>query len=97
MKYRREAAVPDGEIRRLPEKLTTGVVVKLNEDGLGFLEEEGSKSRFAFTFDKIVGYKGESALELGLYPGVRVRFSVHQEKVRCVESPRRATESTSSI
>jgi len=96
-KYRRDNAKSSGQMHPLSEKVITGIVVKLNKDGLGFLEEEGSKSRFAFTFDKIIGYKGESAIELGLHPGVRVRFRVHQQKVSCVESPRVPGEVMSRI
>jgi hypothetical protein len=78
------------------EKLTSGVIVKVNKDGLGFLEEDGTKFRFAFTFDKISGYKGESAMELGLYPGVRVRFAAHRHKIRHIERPSTTAARTSA-
>ena len=77
-----------------PAGLMTGVVIKLNNDGLAFLEEDLSKSRLAFTFDKILGYKGESSGELRLCLAPRVQFSVRDEKI--VASPRPAIPESSS-
>jgi len=56
-------------------KASVGVIVRVSEDGLAFLEEADSKRCFAFTFDKIAGYRGQSAGELGLRIGSRVAFS----------------------
>ena len=53
--------------------------------GLAYVEEKGSKRRFAFTFGKIRGYRGETAQELGLRVGSLVRFSVTDERVDEVE------------
>ena len=53
--------------------------------GLAYVEERGSKKRFAFTFGKIRDYRGETAQELGLRVGSPVRFSVTDERVDEVE------------
>ena len=52
-----------------------GIILQVGRDGLGFVEEPTSKKRFAFTFDKIRGYRGESLRKLGIHAGARVRFS----------------------
>ena len=65
--------------------MNAGVVLEVTKDGLGFLEEEQSKKRFAFTFDKIRGYRGETVRELGIRVGSRVRFITAGPLVERVE------------
>ena len=48
-----------------------GVVLEIVPGGLAYVEERGSKKRFAFTFGKIRDYRGETAQELGLRVGSR--------------------------
>lgn len=52
-----------------------GKVLRVNEAGLGIVEDERSRQQFVFTFDKIRGYRGESPREIGLRAGAHVRFS----------------------
>ncbi len=63
----------------------TGRIVHLDKQGLVVVQEESSHSHFAFTFDKIKGYRGESAKEIGLKEGRRVRFSADGEQVKTAE------------
>jgi hypothetical protein len=56
-----------------------GVIVRINEQGLGIVEETESHERFAFSFDKINGYRGESPKEMGLKAGALVRFDSSPE------------------
>ena len=64
-----------------------GVVRRVNEQGLGIIEDKESHEQFVFTFDKIRGYRGEKAREIGLYVGARVRFdtTADTETVALVE------------
>ena len=73
-----------------------GKVVQVIRSGLAYLEEDQSKERFAFTFGKIRDYHGESAGELGLRVGSRVRFRTTDDHVKEVElvEPVRRSEST---
>lgn len=52
-----------------------GVVLRLTEYGLGIAEDKNSHEQFAFTFDKIRGYRGEKPKELGLHIGSPIWFS----------------------
>lgn len=52
-----------------------GVILRVNEQGLGIVKDTHSQEQFVFTFDKIIGYRGESARELGLIAGAHVRFN----------------------
>lgn len=52
-----------------------GVILRVNEQGLGIVKDTQSEEQFVFTFDKITGYRGESAQELGLIVGAPVQFN----------------------
>lgn len=52
------------------------VLSRVTENGLGYLVDQGSLRVFAFTFDKIPGYRGQSRVELGLKPGRIVNYDV---------------------
>jgi hypothetical protein len=52
-----------------------GTVLRINNAGLGVVEDEHSQQQFVFTFDKIQNYRGEEARELGLTVGSHVRFN----------------------
>ena len=52
-----------------------GVILRVNEQGLGIVKDTQSNQQFAFTFDKITGYRGESTRELGLVVGAQVQFN----------------------
>ncbi len=58
-----------------------GVVLRLLDDGFGYLRSEGSDEQFVFSFGTIQGYRGQTAKELHLKPGAKVRFSLQGEKV----------------
>jgi hypothetical protein len=63
---------------------TTGKVVRIHEAGLCFVEEIGSSTVHAFTFDKIEGYGGQSAEELGLTVGCTILFAIVGGRVSTV-------------
>lgn len=68
-----------------------GVILRINEQGLGIVKDSKSQEQFVFTFDKIAGYRGESAQELGLKAGVHVHFnSTAGNQIVSVEKPSRA-------
>jgi len=52
-----------------------GKILRINNAGLGIIEDERSQQQFVFTFDKIQNYRGEEARQLGLTVGTYVRFS----------------------
>jgi len=52
-----------------------GKILRINNAGLGVVEDEHSQQQFVFTFDKIQNYRGEEARELGLTIGAHVRFT----------------------
>ena len=51
-----------------------GQIVRLLLDGLAYIQESATGVVYAFTFDKIEGYGGESAAELGLTLRTPVQF-----------------------
>jgi len=51
-----------------------GKILRINEAGLGIVEDQESNRQFAFTFDKISGYRGEKPREVGLVVGAHVSF-----------------------
>jgi len=52
-----------------------GKILRINNAGLGIIEDDRSQQQFVFTFDKIQNYRGEEAGQLGLTVGAHVRFS----------------------
>lgn len=56
--------------------LRKGQILRVNKNGLLFLEDLVSRQRFSSTFDRIRGYSGETARELGLRAGLQVEFTV---------------------
>jgi hypothetical protein len=56
------------------EPLRQGRIVQVNKQGL-LIVEDNEGQRFAMTFDKVVGYCGETAQEFGLKKGAEMRFS----------------------
>jgi hypothetical protein len=52
-----------------------GKILRINNAGLGIVEDEHSQQQFVFTFDKIRNYRGEEPRQLGLTVGAHVRFS----------------------
>ena len=52
-----------------------GTVARVNPVGLCFVEEIDSKQIYCFQFDKIDGYAGQTAMELGLRSGTVVEFT----------------------
>ncbi len=56
-----------------------GVVVRVNPAGLGVVKDARSEQLYAFTFDQIRDYHGESPAEIGLRVGRRVVFYVEPE------------------
>jgi hypothetical protein len=64
-----------------PSAMREGSIVYVNSSGVAIVEVPGSSERYGFAFDKIHGYRGEEAKELGLIEGRRVLFSVSDETV----------------
>ncbi len=62
-----------------------GILVQVDVSGVGVIEESGSKNKFAFTFDKVKGYFGQSLSECGLMPGTRVNFVANEQRVESLE------------
>jgi len=58
-----------------------GTVARVNPAGLCFVEETESKEIFCFTFDRIDGYIGQTARELRLRPGKRLRFTLDEQRL----------------
>lgn len=52
-----------------------GKILRINDVGFGIVEDKHSQQQFVFTFDKIRGYRGEKARELGLIVGAHVQFN----------------------
>lgn len=55
----------------------TGILLRVDRFGLGFVESTGAQ--YAFTFNKIENYRGEQPREIGFYEGCPVRFTVLQD------------------
>lgn len=62
-----------------------GRIVHLDKQGLVVVQDTSSRCHFAFTFDKIKGYRGETAKEIGLREGREVRFVAEGERVEQAE------------
>jgi hypothetical protein len=62
-----------------------GLIVELDKDGLVVVQDKDNHSHFAFTFDKIKGYRGETAREIGLREGRQVRFDADGKHVKKAE------------
>ena len=63
-----------------------GRVARVNPAGLCFVEEVDSKEIYCFRFDKVEGYAGQTAKELGLRLGKVVEFTTGADHlVRCVK------------
>lgn len=60
--------------KRLDESLRTGVILRVNRDGFGFVEDSKSGSRYPFTVDKVLGYDGGNLETKGLRGGASVGF-----------------------
>ena len=60
---------------KLKSESHEGIILRINEQGLGIVKDIQSEEQFVFTFDKIAGYRGESAQELGLVAGAHVQFN----------------------
>jgi hypothetical protein len=64
--------------------LEKGVITRIEDFGLGFVESQKTGERYAFRFDKIDGYHGETLRELGLRAGSAVLIEVAGPHVRLV-------------
>lgn len=58
--------------KQLP--LVKGTIVRADDNGLGYVRVGKLPQLVSFTFDKIVGYRGESARQLKLRPGSTVEL-----------------------
>lgn len=62
-----------------------GQIVRLNYGGLAYVHDEHCQRQYGFTFDKIIGYRGQYPHELtdfskkGLREGVMVQFTLDAE------------------
>lgn len=62
-----------------------GRIVEYDKKGLVVVQDTRTRRHFAFTFDKIKGYNGQSAKEIGLRKGRQVDFSATDEQVEQAE------------
>ncbi len=53
----------------------TGIVVQVTPSGLGIVKDDATGHAYYFTFDKIPGYRGESAKEAGVKVGSHAIFA----------------------
>jgi hypothetical protein len=73
-----------------------GTLLRLDRVGLGIIvadstDADSTEKEFAFTFDKIDGYKGEPLKNLGLSEGAIVKFTLDAEnRVSSVSRGRQA-------
>jgi excisionase family DNA binding protein len=66
-----------------------GEITGVNRDGLAFLQDLQSGRRYAFSFDKIDGYRGQTVREIGLKVGTRVHFGASEDQITWVQLPAR--------
>jgi hypothetical protein len=52
------------------------ILSRVTQDGLGYLVDKDSHKVFAFTFDKISNYKGQTTTELGISAGSPVTYDI---------------------
>ena len=62
-----------------------GKVVRIEDFGLGFVKQDETEEQFAFTFDKIEGYRGEQPGQLGFRLGSPVTFRLSNGLVEVVQ------------
>lgn len=62
-----------------------GEIVRIEPFGLGFLKPADSEQQFAFGFDQIAGYRGESLRDLNLRVGTTVSFDLHNGIVDAIK------------
>lgn len=65
------------------------VVIRLTTSGLAYVLEDSSKCAHVFSFDKIRGYQGQTAEEMGLRIGAHVTLFVDGQMVDRVELARK--------
>ncbi|MEA2490168.1 MAG: hypothetical protein QOH21_1960 [Acidobacteriota bacterium] len=64
--------------------MRSGIITRVEDFGLGFIRTADNGALYVFTFDKIAGYRGESARALDLRAGRHVTFAVEDGRVRDV-------------
>ena len=67
------------------QPVLAGKVTRLEDFGLGFVKNEETNEQFAFTFDKIAGYRGERPDHLGLEVGADVTFHLSNGLVDSIQ------------
>lgn len=61
------------------QDLKHATLIRVTNDGLAYLVDDGTQAVIPFTFDKIARYRGESVAELGISEGTAVTYSVDSE------------------
>jgi hypothetical protein len=73
--------------------MTDADVILVNEAGLAIVQVKGSPRQYPFTFDKIAGYKGQLASEIGLVRDAHVKiYLVDGQGIVRVEIPSQETK-----
>ncbi len=70
------------------DSMFEGRIVRVDRFGLGFVEARGTNTdthQYAFTFDKVEGYRGQPPREIGLEEGCAVRISVRDGLIKSVK------------
>ena len=55
-----------------------GKILRVENWGLAYLEDPETSQVYPFTFDRIQGYSGESAANIGLRVGSSIQFAVNK-------------------
>lgn len=56
------------------ENFRKAILARATDQGLAYIVDAQTNEAYAFTFDKIENYRGESCKEMGLRTGVQVLF-----------------------
>lgn len=64
--------------------MPTGKVTRIENFGLGFVKSESDED-YAFTFDKIEGYRGEYPRQLGFRVGSEVTFHLNDGLIDSIQ------------
>jgi cold shock CspA family protein len=85
-------SLPDGRVNEyypgkgekdMIAKEKTGIIVRIDDRaGFGYVCVEDSTRKYFFDFDSVPGYRGQSARDLKLRQGGRVRFQIQGEIVK---------------
>ena len=68
----------------MAKKLKNGVLLRVDGSGVGIVKDAASKKQYGFTFDKIMGYRGQPAANIGLCEGNTIKFTIKGDLIDSV-------------